>query len=230
MTGPKVSSLPACMSGVTPSRIVGSKKYGPRSGRARPPARTVAPLAIASSTWAVTASSWAWEIKRPHVHPPPDARLEAERLHARHEPVWISSAIDSCTSIARWTRTAVRRWRSRPAPRPRRPLQVGVAHVRSVAFLPPSSSEQPISRSPQPLATRGRPGRAGEHADVVGPLDDGLTPGCPSPVTTCRGPWASLPPPAAPRPTAPSRIDWLSGRRPPRCRPAEPGARRTGPS
>ena len=45
------------MSGVTPSRMVGSKKNGPRSGRARPPASTRAPFATASSTWAVTASS-----------------------------------------------------------------------------------------------------------------------------------------------------------------------------
>ena len=32
------------MSGVTPSRIVGSKKYGARSGRARPPVRTTGTL------------------------------------------------------------------------------------------------------------------------------------------------------------------------------------------
>ena len=53
------------MSAVTPSRTVGSKTKGPRSGRAVPPQRTVAPLATASSTWAVTVSSWACEISEP---------------------------------------------------------------------------------------------------------------------------------------------------------------------
>ena len=53
------------MSADTPSRIVGSKTNGPRSGRALPPVSTRAPLATASSTWRVTVSSWACEMSEP---------------------------------------------------------------------------------------------------------------------------------------------------------------------
>ena len=69
MTGPKVSLPKQVMSGVTPSRMVGSKKNGPRSGRALPPASTRAPLATASSTCACTVSSWSWEIRVPMSTP-----------------------------------------------------------------------------------------------------------------------------------------------------------------
>ena len=57
------------MSLVTPSRIVGSKNAGPRSGRARPPVSTVAPLATASSTCDCTRSLWSGETSEPTSGP-----------------------------------------------------------------------------------------------------------------------------------------------------------------
>ena len=65
MTGPKVSWPKHSMSGETPSRMVGSKKKGARSGRALPPVSTRAPLDTASSTWARTVSSWRWVMSVP---------------------------------------------------------------------------------------------------------------------------------------------------------------------
>ena len=73
--------------GVTPSRMVGSKKNGPRSGRARPPVSTRAPLATASSTWATTVSSWAWLISEPMSLPQSRVGAERHRLGAGHEPL-----------------------------------------------------------------------------------------------------------------------------------------------
>ena len=55
-TGPKVSIRQTSMSSCTPVRIVGSKKYGPMSGRGSPPTITSAPSVTAFSTWAATRS------------------------------------------------------------------------------------------------------------------------------------------------------------------------------
>ena len=57
------------MSLVTPSRMVGSKNAGPRSGRALPPVSTVAPLATASSTCEATRSRWSTETSEPRSGP-----------------------------------------------------------------------------------------------------------------------------------------------------------------
>ena len=57
------------MSFVVPSRIVGSKNAGPRSGRALPPVTTVAPLATASSTCDWTRSWWSGETSEPTSMP-----------------------------------------------------------------------------------------------------------------------------------------------------------------
>ena len=64
-TGPNVSCAKHCISLVTSVSTVGSTKYGPISGRACPPASTVAPFAIASSMWAVTRSSCASVAREP---------------------------------------------------------------------------------------------------------------------------------------------------------------------
>ena len=53
------------MSGVTSVSTVGSKKAGPRSGRALPPVSTVAPFATASSTCDSTRSRWGTETSEP---------------------------------------------------------------------------------------------------------------------------------------------------------------------
>ena len=68
-TGPNVSSRYTSISGVTPASTVGSKNSGPMSGRCLPPATRRAPLATASSTWALTLSSWSWEASAPTSGP-----------------------------------------------------------------------------------------------------------------------------------------------------------------
>ena len=53
------------MPSLTLPSSVGSKKYGPRSGRGLPPASTWAPFSTASSTCDLTVSSWSSEISDP---------------------------------------------------------------------------------------------------------------------------------------------------------------------
>ena len=67
--------------------MVGSKKYGARSGRCLPPVSTRAPLATASSTWAADRVELRLRDQRAHVDAPVHAGAERHRLGPGHEPL-----------------------------------------------------------------------------------------------------------------------------------------------
>ena len=133
------------MSGVTSASTVGSKKYGPMSGRCWPPASTVAPFSTASSTWRRTVSSWLLTRDRFVAQSRPIAQPQRRGRPWPAEPgeLVVEAVVDVDALEADAQLAGAGEAAADGAVHGR--VEVGVVED-DHAFLPPSSSEQSTSR------------------------------------------------------------------------------------
>ena len=140
-----------------------------------PPASTVAPLATASSTWAVTVSSWSWLISEPMSapHSMPGRSAIASRALDELGPEPVVDLVGDEHPLHRDAQLAGV-GEARPDRALGGPVEVGVAQDqdRVLAAELERAADQPVGALLRDQLAGG--GGAGE-ADVVGALDDRRT-------------------------------------------------------